>query len=283
VWFSRRLAFALIALALTACGALPRPFQPDDKSLENPLLVMPDRGGIVVLPLAGAENDLQSMAFAEEMAKALRDADVAAHTGTGNRASLTLSSFLERKPDGSAMVVLWLASPQREDLGTFEAAVVPRDVLTPSPRRAEIAAHLARAIAARFHAGGRAPTPVAARPRIHIEHIADAPGDSGVILTRALAAVLRREQVEIVPESGPSVVTVRGTLRFEDKPRDTVGIEIVWRVFAADGRELGKLDQGNDIPAEVLKRAWPEIATAIADNAAQGILDILERVRRERS
>src|SRR3546814_19674543 len=47
------LLLALI-LAVTACVPLPRPFKPESKNPDNPLLQLPDSGGVVVAPLQDA-------------------------------------------------------------------------------------------------------------------------------------------------------------------------------------------------------------------------------------
>ena len=50
-----------------------------------------------------------------------------------------------------------------------------------------------------------------------------------------------------------------------------------------DGAELGRITQRNDVPAGVLSAGWDEVATAIAESASEGIVDLVGRVRQEAS
>lgn len=274
---SRLLALTLLWL-LAACGNLPRPFQPEDKSIENPLLVLGDRAGIVVLPIAGVDTDEQSQGFAEALAKALRDVDVNAHTGAGNKASPTLSSFLERKPGAGAVLVLWLSEPGRGDYGNYEANVEERDMFVDGPRRQQVLRRIAEVIAAQVNPGAIA-APLGTPP-VFIGQVAGLQGDAGRPLQRALDFALRRGKLDIVEAPGGRAVTVAGKIAFRDKPQDVVALDIEWRVLGPDGAELGQLKQQNDIAARVLQRAWSEIAGAIADSAAEGIIEIVGRAPR---
>ena len=278
-FFERVLALLLVA-ALTACGNLPRPFQPDDKSIENPLLVLGDRAGIIVMPIAGVESDDESHGFADALAKALRERDVNAHTGAGNRASPVLSSFLERKPDAGSVLVLWLSEPGKGDTGTFEANVQPQDILRDGPRRKQILGRIAEAVAAHVNPGAIA-VPLGTPP-VFIARPEGLPEPNGRPLQRALDFALRRAKIEVVEGPGGRALTVTGSIRFQDRPQNMVALDVSWRVVGADGAELGRLQQQNEVPARILERAWAEIANAIAENAADGIIDIVNRAPRGR-
>lgn len=276
--FSSRVAALLLGLLLAACGNLPRPFQPDDKSVENPLLVLGDRAGIIVMPIAGVDNDDESHAFSEALAAALRAVDVNAHTGAGNRASPVISSFLERKPGEGAVLILWLSEPGRGDIGTFEANVVEREIMTDSPRRKQVLERVAQAVAAQVNPGAVA-VPMGTPP-VFIARVSGLPGSAGAPLERALDFALRRAKAEIADRPTERSLTVTGVVAFRDLPKDQVALEVNWRVIGADGAEIGTLQQKNDVPAQALQRAWPEISSAIADSAAEGIMEIVARAPR---
>jgi hypothetical protein len=278
VSFSRPLAALLIALLLAACGNLPRPFQPDDKSVENPLLVLGDRAGLIVMPIAGVDNDDESHGFAEALAAALRRVDVNAHTGAGNRSSLVLSTFLERKPGQGSVLILWLSEPARGDIGTFEANVVERDILSDTPRRREVLERIAETVAAQVNPGAIA-VPMGTPP-VFIARVDGLPTQASTPLERALDHALRRAKAEIAERPTEKSLTIAGRIAFRDLPRDKVALEVNWRVTGADGAELGTLKQENEVPAQALQRAWPEISSAIADGAAEGIMEIVSRAPR---
>ena len=85
------LALGLVAcVALAACGDLPRPFQPADKSAQawlGPGDVA--WGSILVPPIAGLPAH-QSAVLVDELVKALHLRDVPADTHAGGRGSIVL-------------------------------------------------------------------------------------------------------------------------------------------------------------------------------------------------
>ena len=77
---------------LTACQPVPQPFQPAPASkTENPLLVLPDRAGVVVLPVDGIPGGGPD-ALAHEMALALVDSFEDTELPAGDPQSVTTVS-----------------------------------------------------------------------------------------------------------------------------------------------------------------------------------------------
>lgn len=273
---SRILLALWAALLLAACGDLPRPFQPDDKSVENPLLVLGDRAGVIVMPLSGVQDEDTSQEFAEALAKALRDADVIAHNGAGNRSSLVLSSFLERKPGAGTVLVMWLSAPDGTDIGTFEANVVERDLAPGAPRRRVVLQRIAETVASQLNPAGG---PQAAMPPMAVARIAGLPAAQASELERAMAHALRRARITVVDAPAERSLVLAGSIDFSERPRDQVALEISWKVLGTDGTELGRLRQRNEIPGAALQRGWPEIAGAIAEGAVDGIVELAGRAQ----
>jgi hypothetical protein len=275
---SRRLALAGAASWLAGCGNLPRPFQPDDKEIENPLLVMADRAGVVVTRPVGMPEPVDEE-FAEDLAGALRARDVVAHTSEGNRASPVLSGWLVPGPGGTTRLKLEIAQPGGAVVAGHEVEIDPRDFApgTDPRRRKVIATTAAQSLSAYLQPDAALALPDA--PPVFISRVAGAPGDSGRILERALDYSLRRAKVTMADAPGGRALTVAGRVGFQDKPRDMVALEVEWQVVGPNGAPVGSLKQQNEIAAAVLTRAWPEIASAIADNAAEGIAEIVNRAR----
>ena len=278
---SSRAAALLVAaaLALGACGNLPRPFQPDDKEVENPLLVMADRAGVVVHRPIGVPEPVDEE-FAEELARALRARDVVAHTAEGNSASPTLNAWLAPGPRGATTLRLEIAAPDGSAIGAHAIEIDPRDFApgVDPRRRRVVAAGAAEALAGYLRQdAGLVP---ADAPPVYIERVAGAPGDSGRVLERALDHSLRRARVTLAEGPGGRTLTVAGRIVFEERPKDMVALAVDWQVVGANGAVMGSLRQQNEIPASVLTRAWPEIAGAIAENAAEGIAEIVNRAPR---
>ena len=54
-------------------------------------------------------------------------------------------------------------------------------------------------------------------------------------------------------------------------------VKVTWRVDRPDGKEIGQVSQENNVPNQLLKTAWGEIANAVAQNAAGGIAALVEQ------
>ena len=52
-------------------------------------------------------------------------------------------------------------------------------------------------------------------------------------------------------------------------------IEMVWHLIRPDGQELGQVSQANTVPAVELSGDWRELAQAIAQAGAPGVLALL--------
>ncbi len=270
-----RLALALIAaLALAACGPLPRPFQPDDKDAENPLLRLPDSGGIVVPPAFGLADE-PARALAEAVAKALRDLDVPANVRAGNPLSLILDLQAETA-QGRVKLASNLVDPQGNSLADPNGeGLLPANPDDPAAW-AILAKPLAQALVARIK-----PEAVASRtvPAVHVTDVAGAPGDGGRALSRALAFHLERAGLRIADVAGPDVLAVVGTVAIADMGPDNRRVAVNWRVRDNDGAELGRVDMQNPVPTKIVERQWAELAYEIAGASAGGIRDIAERFR----
>jgi uncharacterized protein GlcG (DUF336 family) len=266
---------AALALALAACGPLPRPFQPDDKELEdNPLLRLPDFGGVIVPPAFGLD-DAPSRALAEAVAKSLRDLDVPANVKAGNPHSLILDLQADAQA-GRVRVAANLVDPK----GASLAEPRSEGVLPARPDEAESWAAVARPIAQAI-VNAIKPEAMLARalPAIHVESVAGAPGDGGRALARSLAFHLERAGLRIVDAAGPDVIAVVGTVTIGNVGADTRRVSVNWRVRDASGAELGRVDMQNPVPTQILDRQWAELAYEIAGASADGIRDIAERSR----
>jgi hypothetical protein len=270
-----RLALALfIAVSLAACGQLPRPFQPDGTEGENPLLRLPDSGGIVVPPAFGL-GDEPARALAEAVAKALRDLDVPANVRAGNPLSLILDLQVEAA-QGRVKLASNLVDPQGNSLADPHGeGLLPANPEDPAAW-ATLAKPLAQALVTRIK-----PEAVASRtmPAVHVANVAGAPGDGGRALSRALAFHLERAGLRIADVAGPDVLAVVGTVAIADMGPDNRRVAVNWRVRDNDGAELGRVDMQNPVPTKIVERQWAELAYEIAGASADGIRDIAERFR----
>jgi hypothetical protein len=274
VSLARFLIIVLTAILLTACGNLPRPFAPDDKKEGNPLLMLPDRAGVVVRPVEGLTQDDAAL-LATKLIDQLQKQNVPAMTGRGNATSYVLDGMLRPSPDGSASVVFQLIDP-RGVIAANHVATLP--ARTGEAGLTRVAQETAVALADHLQPNPANGAPAPPR-RVVIGQLTGVPGgEDGIrVLTRALAFALQRVKVPVADQADAETLGISGAVKITPKPNRTRNIAFRWAVLNAEGKEIGKVDMANDVPDEFLDRNWPEIAAAVADAAADGIADIVER------
>jgi hypothetical protein len=266
----------LASVLLASCGNLPRPFAPDGKKEGNPLLMLADRGGVVVRPIEGLAPDDATLLAAKTI-EALQKQNVPAMTGRGNATSYVLDGVLRPAPDGSASVVFQLVDPRGVIITNYIATLPPRAGAAGLTR---VAQETATAMAEHLqpNPANGAPTTVVLR-RVVIGEVTGAPGgeNGSRALTRALAYALQRVKVPLADKPDGDTLAVSGSVKVTPKPGQVRNVAFRWVVLNAEGAELGKVDMANDVPIEYLDRGWAELANAVAEAAADGIADIVER------
>jgi hypothetical protein len=266
---------ALALLSLAACGEIPRPFQPEYKAEDNPLLIPVDRAGIVVKPVAGLPPAAAD-AFTVALVDALRREDVAAMTGTGTATSLILSGAADAATPGWDMT-LALADARDAPLGALTTHVNPTTAEDPKAWQS-YAASLAKSFAGMLQPAG---TQVGDQATVAIGEISGVPVSEGRALVRALEYTLKRAQVKVAEAADTPTHIVAAAVLIAP-PRGPAGrevrkVDVLWVVMHADKSEIGEIRQTNDVPARLIDREWPEIALAVADSATGSITDLLKR------
>jgi hypothetical protein len=268
-------ALALIAaLALGACGNLPRPFQPDDKAEGNRLLTLPDRAGVIVLPVAGLPEPM-AVELADKLAAALMHENVLATTGEGNRHSYLLESETTKGADGVPVAQFELRDPKG---AVVKSVTVPMDRSVQNAGGMDLNA-IARTAAAPLAAALQpdAVNPAPPRPPLKIGRVSGSPRDGDLMLSRALDYALRRTGVKLAETTDKDSFEVRGEVLIVPRGPKLRNVNITWTLYAPDGTQLGQVQQQNDVTPEFIEMAWGEVASAVADGAAEGLVDLIER------
>ena len=270
-------ALALVlCVALAACGDLPRPFQPAEKSLQA--WSAPGDiawGSILVLPIAGLPQP-QSAELAGEVVAALQVRDVPASTYAGGRASIVLAgqvSAVTRK-------LRWaLVTPDGETALRFEEPLLDAARIDETePDLAAIATRAARRITDALE------PPIAkderARPALPVvlEAVHGAPGDGGIALARAMRHSLARIGVKVADDGRDDshVILGRVSVARDDAALDDAALTIAWDVLQPDGTRLGTVTQSNRVSAAQLTGTWGPLARIVARAGAPGIAQLLE-------
>ena len=272
------LALGLIAcVALAACGDLPRPFQPEDKSTQAWSVPGDVAWGSITVPPIGGLPAEQSRALVDEVVKALRLRDVPASTHASGRGSIVLAGRVSI----SAGKLRWsLIAPDGETALRFEelSPSVPTGDAAP-PDLASVAERAAARVAAVLK------PPEAAEPDrqpqlpVAIETVRGAPGDGGTALARAMRHSLARIGVTVTdaPESGS--LTIQGWVRVarDDTATDSATITIAWDVLHPDGSRLGTVTQSSRVGEGQLTGTWGVLPRLVARAGAPGIAQLLDQ------
>ena len=109
----------------------------------------------------------------------------------------------------------------------------------------------------------------------------NAPGDGSASLAQALEFELRAAAVPLAQEVGDNDLLILSDMVLGPAESGWQDFRITWYVVqASDGSELGQIDQRSQIPAGSLDGPWGNTAFDIARGAAEGIVELLNRLGR---
>lgn len=119
------------------------------------------------------------------------------------------------------------------------------------------------------------------RLKISVAPISGAAVEATKPLLRALEAALASGGLDVVPPAAPSHLHVFGSAEAGPVHAGLRELRLGWTVVWSDGREVGRVDQANAVPAEWLEGAWTSLAAAAAEGAASGIADLVFKAQME--
>ena len=103
------------------------------------------------------------------------------------------------------------------------------------------------------------------------------PGGGNAELTAAMRKTLSAAGWPVVTRRQPDALTIVGRVKIANREGRQQSISVRWEVQSPDGKTLGDVKQGNDIPKGSLDHGWGPAAHAVAEAAATGIFDIVNR------
>lgn len=233
-------------MTIAACGNLPRPFSPENKTIVAADALLPGDGAGVVVDEALCPE------IGGAIIAALNRLDIPATTGPGNRGSMRLvckgyAWWLTGFDDA------WLGQVPRgapDDVAQGVLALLGRDRPAPS---------------------------VIQRPALVVTPVIGAPGDGVTSLTRAMALALKGRGVALAQEPDDDALLVMGSVVIRDHDPGSQFVEVIWELLSPDGTRLGIVSQENTIDAGALDGAWGPIAPVIAAAGADGVIDLIDR------
>lgn len=269
----RLLAVLAGIFLLAACGSLPRPFQPEEKAPPGALeAALGARAGVFVEAISGLP-EAQSEKLTAALVRALHARDVAAGRQVSNRASYRISA----RHSDTGRLLWYLAAPGGTIVLQFEEPAAARDGGDVS--RVDAAAER---FAAYFNPP-EATVEVRATSAIltlSVPPVDGAPGDGGASLSRAMRRALAAYGLKSTKTLENADFVVLGSVYVADMTNSSrqQSIAVDWTVMSPDGERIGTVNQSNTIPKGTLDGAWGPVAHAVAENGADGIIAMLERV-----
>lgn len=253
----RLLALMVSVVLLAACGELPHPFEHDPGA--EPILATPT----AMAPVAVAEVAGQP-GLAEAVVKALGEQDIPASMEGGGDRFLRLTGKA-----GSGRILWTLTGPDGKKLGENLQAL---------PRKPgdfdQIAAASAEAIGELMRGDDLGGTDLAARVRVAVDDVIAGGGLDAGLLKRSLVLALQQR--------GLAVVTDRAKLHVSGGVRVSPGIggrdlvEVSWVVVDDTGKELGRVNQSNNVYHDEIVSLGTRMTHQIAEGGAEGVAQLVQ-------
>lgn len=273
-----------IAGLIAGCQPLPHPFADDRPAAD--LVTVRDSVGVAIGPINGGPPDSVDK-LGPALAAALLKRDIPASDRTTSLGSYQLYGqvgIANPKAGKPALVAAWhLYDAQGKLLGepTVRLDAAPKEWDAGDEKLvSKLAAATAEAVAPLLQDQPPSAAKVAADPgktRLAIEGVKGAPGDGGESLAKAVAAVLKNQDVTVVGDSKKADLRLDGEVSVAPPSSGKQHVKIVWRLRRADGAEIGTVGQENDVPKGMLDGAWGDIAYSVAVAAGDGLMALVAR------
>ena len=273
---------AAASLMLAACQPLPHPFANDVPRPGSPMLTLRDSASVTIAPIDGVPRATAEK-LGPAMAGALQQREIAASDTTASIGSYELAGRIEEMPpsgDKVALIAVWeLHDPSGKSIGerTARLEAAAHDWEEGSEDAVgRLAAASAEQLAALLQDDPPSEAEAGGRPRLLIGAVAGAPGDGGESLPRAIAEILKRQDVVLLtdPQAKADLV-LDADVEVAPPKAGKQHVKIVWRVRRKEGGEIGTVGQENDVPAGLLDGPWSDVAYMVAASAQDGIMQLI--------
>lgn len=284
-------AVSILILAifmLTGCGKLPRPFERDAARAPNALATNIFFEGVEVLPITGTTPPM-GILLAQSVVKHLeKDFEIPAAIEGLDRSRFVLNGNVVINDGSTAARTLYsigwqLSVRDQGPLSTFvqdvPASRTEWDYGSP-PILDQIGTSVSTRVAKlvlgdRFNSAGQ--DRFLGRNGVLIGDVTGAPGDGNAALKRSMAVALGGGGLKLAKNPEEAVFTVTAHVDMGGPEKGVQAVKILWLVKDVDGKEVGRAEQANAVPAGSLDGRWGRTAAFVAAAAMDGIITVIER------
>ncbi|MCT6879638.1 MAG: hypothetical protein M3Z67_04025 [Commensalibacter sp.] len=287
VTLTRCSVFLMGLLPLVGCLSVSRPFQKNDPRAAGKLTRPPPARLIVPVPTEALLNDKAAKSFADILAKSLIAQSVPAVVKPFKKGDWEL--VVQAKLQGDTVIPTYTVysydgtkQATREGTSIAAKAWSEGDQATlnaAADQAAPAVAEVLTGILARQMEND--PKSLKRRPaKVYFKGITGAPGDGNISIARQFVISFndRSNQIQETPKDAD--FTVSCVVKVTDGPAGTTGhpvqnVDIEWLVLNNKGQEIGKVSQINDVPAHTLDIYWSDTASAVGEEAAGGVKQVI--------
>jgi hypothetical protein len=129
---------------------------------------------------------------------------------------------------------------------------------------------------------GTAPPPPSAPPqqsqvKVMVAPITGAPSDGNRQLFSGMRRALGSHKIVVIDKAGPDTFTVAGKVELAQVDERVGRLVIKWVLRDPTGKEVGELEQANNVPMASARGSWSGFADVVGMAAVEGILELLEK------
>lgn len=278
----------LAVFVLTGCGKLPRPFERDAENTPNALATNIFFEGVEVLPITGTTPPMGLLVSQSVVKHLEKDYEIPAATGGLDRSRFVLTGNVVTHDGSTAARTLYSIGWQLSARGEGPISTFVQDV--PASRTewdygsppilnqigSSVSTRVAKLVLGdRFNSAGQ--DRFLGRNGVLIGDVTGAPGDGNAALKRSMAVALGGGGLKIARNPEEAVFTVTAHVDVSVPEKGAQAVKILWLVKGVDGKEVGRAEQANAVPAGSLDGRWGRTAAFVAAAAMDGIMSVIKR------
>ena len=277
----------LVVMLFTACGPLPRPFMKDTIASRDDLRHHNLPPVIAVHTLGGVSIPMAKL-LANSVVEELSRLEVIAYARDKETSTHVLNGWVDGPPNRSAKSVpnhiIWALTKKSGELVStfkykFKTSLIDWEYGAPDLIR-QIGKGTAIKLAARLLGKPDiAEQRIVVKAGVWVRPISGVPGDGDFSLTRAIRYALGDAGMEVVKTQQEARFEIKAEVKIDPPNAGRQRVRIDWIVVDDQGGEIGRAGQKNTVPAGTFNFRWGQASVMIAEAAAGGIRDIVEKAR----